>query len=88
MAQFRNLRVTTRQANLTMAEHILMEQTKQATSLSVSLGMSSLSHGHDRQVEWKVNNFLKTDVKVNKTIAAAKKVKDSASMAKEEHRNL
>ncbi|CAE6962247.1 C1QTNF9, partial [Symbiodinium sp. KB8] len=45
------------QANLTMAEHILMEQTK--------------------QVEWKVNNFLKTDVKVNKTIAAAKKVKDT-----------
>ncbi|CAE7568339.1 C1QTNF9 [Symbiodinium natans] len=45
------------QANLTLAEHVLMEQTK--------------------LVEWKVKNFLKTDVKVNKTIAAAKKVKDT-----------
>ena len=34
MASFRNLRMT-RQANLTMAEHILMEQTKQAISSRV-----------------------------------------------------
>ena len=45
------------QANLTMSERILMEQSK--------------------QVEWKVKNFLKNDVKVNQTLAAAKKVKDT-----------
>ena len=45
------------QANLTMSERILMEQSK--------------------QVEWKVKNFLKNDVKVNQTVAAAKKVKDT-----------
>ena len=30
-----------------------------------------------KQVEWKVKNFLKNDVKVNQTVAAAKKVKDT-----------
>lgn len=56
------------QANLTMSERILMEQSK--------------------QVEWKVKNFLKTDVKVNKTVAAAKKVKDTEQEILEEEEKV
>ncbi|CAJ1394119.1 unnamed protein product [Effrenium voratum] len=56
------------QANLTMSEKVLMEQSK--------------------LVEWKVQNFLKTDSKVNKTIAAAKKVKDTEREILEEEEKV
>ena len=56
-----------------------MEQTKLVPSLCPACRNSV--EAHLPEVEWKVKNFLKTDVKVNKTIAAAKKVKDACSAA-------
>lgn len=39
-----------------------------------------------KQVEWKVKNFLKNDVKVNQTLAAAKKVNDTEQEILEEEK--
>ena len=41
-----------------------------------------------KQVEWKVKNFLKNDVKVNQTLAAAKKVKDTEQEILEEEEKV
>ena len=39
-------------------------------------------------VEWKVKNFLKTDAKVNKTVEAAEKVKDTEKEILEEEEKI
>jgi len=41
-----------------------------------------------KQVEWKVNNFFKNDVKVNQTLAAAKKVNDTEQEILEEEEKV
>ena len=41
-----------------------------------------------KQVEWKVKNFLKNDVKVNQTLAAAKKVNDTEQEILEEEEKV